>query len=154
MTKFNVMTEGIPGPDTYDHNFCNNGLVLLRFWPVIKALHLLNNICKRGRIWGATWIYPFMTEGVMSHTQCHTHWALLDTRSCIRTLIWSMLAIILSWRPRRAPAHVVVDGEEVAPHEPTARQAAQVHGTRPDGLLGYLWYETQQKWPLNGTVWQ
>ena len=43
MTKINVMTEGISGPDTYDQNFCNNGLVLLRFWPV-KALHLLTSI--------------------------------------------------------------------------------------------------------------
>ena len=27
----NVMTEGVPGPDTYDHNFCsNNGLLMFR----------------------------------------------------------------------------------------------------------------------------
>ena len=44
------MTEGIPGPDTmsYDHNFCNNGLLMLIFLPV-KALHLLTSILKRGR---------------------------------------------------------------------------------------------------------
>ena len=40
----NVMTEGIPGPDIlYDHNFYNNGLLMLRFGPV-KALHLLTSI--------------------------------------------------------------------------------------------------------------
>ena len=36
----NVMTEGIPGPDTYEHNFCNNGLLigsvfLVGGWPVV-----------------------------------------------------------------------------------------------------------------------
>ena len=49
----NAKTEGIPGPDTmtlsyYDHNVCNNGLLMLRFGPVI-ALHLLTSILKRGR---------------------------------------------------------------------------------------------------------
>ena len=47
----NVRTEGIPGPDTYDHNFCNNGVLLLRFWPV-KALHLLTKLYKWGRFKG------------------------------------------------------------------------------------------------------
>ena len=32
----------------YDHNVCNNGLLMLRFGPVI-ALHLLTSILKRGR---------------------------------------------------------------------------------------------------------
>ena len=33
MTKFNAMTEDIPGPDTYEIHFRNNGRLILIFDP-------------------------------------------------------------------------------------------------------------------------